>query len=410
MILFFTSFSLSSVPISRISAFTQFGNMTVSSSMKLSNQFSSHPVFIFGNTLSSNSFSLSSTVFAKFSAPILHSIGNTQLNIRNVTFKNSIRPIYINSAYIHHGTDFKTHEMYTTPSVFVDCSFNKLSYGTEGDGFGGAVQIYRSIASFQNCIFINNLASTGGACSFNNSEITLEGCSFASNTANLDGGAIYSYKSKIKMEQVNFVKNSAGVHAGAIKVQKSNITGNKVILHRNKDAFKTSGVESSESTIRFINSQFSKNNCEHKKNGIIFHISSTYLTLEKCKFQTLNRNEDDKKLPINADANSVVTILGSCFDMPKTDLALTIEGDFKDNDETQYDTDCKCQPIDAIRPYDVTEFNIQISSSKITKQFIFSACSIFFAVDLIYIYLFCHGAVVSFSPNIEPGSPDIDSE
>lgn len=101
-------------------------------------------------------------------------------------------------------------------SQFDYCRFENASKLDEDSGFGGAIySMSYDDLSFNNCFFINNHASRGGAVYFGDSDISFDYCNFTRNGAFNNGGAIAGHSSSPQIENCFFTYNNAG-WAGAL--------------------------------------------------------------------------------------------------------------------------------------------------------------------------------------------------
>lgn len=95
---------------------------------------------------------------------------------------------------------------------------------------GGAITVNRAPANIENSIFQNNSAGNGGAIAGYGSELTISGCTFDSNIAVQNGGALYNDNEVVDNElsssisTCTFTKNTSATQGGAISINR--IPGN----------------------------------------------------------------------------------------------------------------------------------------------------------------------------------------
>jgi predicted outer membrane repeat protein len=160
---------------------------------------------------------------------------------------------------------FDANSSYSSSS-FTNCSFS----GNSAEQNGGAVYSYSSPSSFTNCSFSGNSAGgSGGAAyfgSYSNSSFT--NCSFSGNSAEQNGGAVDFYSSHSNSSFINcsFSGNSAEQNGGA--------------------------VYSSSYSSSFTNCSFYRNTSGMAQGGAIFQNAGG--TIRNCIFyQNIGRNVEN---------------------------------------------------------------------------------------------------------------------
>jgi hypothetical protein len=108
-------------------------------------------------------------------------------------------------------------------TVFLNC---ESTSGSGEDEKGGALRLYFSGATCQNCSFLNCRSNQGGGAighlSSSSSNVVsdpvleLDGCVFSSNYASTRGGAIEVMRVKVKINSCGFLHNGAGWYGGAL--------------------------------------------------------------------------------------------------------------------------------------------------------------------------------------------------
>ena len=133
------------------------------------------------------------------------------------------RNIYAHSTVID-GNSILTHVFYLRlPGIRFDglTIQNGNAAGAGNDGTGGGVFINRVAAIFENCIFQNNVAGSGGAIYGYESDVIIKGCRFDFNLADHGdgrGGAIWLHKESPEIINCSFSSNSANIMGGAIEL------------------------------------------------------------------------------------------------------------------------------------------------------------------------------------------------
>ena len=160
--------------------------------------------------------------------------GNNNARIFNIFKANpNLNNINIINAYWVGSYSSRTNyggAIYCVGDLTVnDCTFTNNG----GCSYGGAINSFNGVLTVENCNFINNYASYGGAiyCDDTNYdfEYHIKNSNFIGNTARYGGGAIYSegnvHSQGNIIESVNFINNTAE-SGGAIELYK---TANTVV-------------------------------------------------------------------------------------------------------------------------------------------------------------------------------------
>ncbi|WP_405269939.1 lectin like domain-containing protein [Methanobrevibacter sp.] len=114
------------------------------------------------------------------------------------------------------------------PILFKDCIFTNLSCSNNG----GTIHIDLDSAAHNipktmnviNSNFTDCRAKFGGAISILGGTLNVLECNFMNNTANFEGGAIYSSWTNLNISKSNFTNNTAAENAGAIYFDKHKLT------------------------------------------------------------------------------------------------------------------------------------------------------------------------------------------
>lgn len=100
-------------------------------------------------------------------------------------------------------------------------------------GSGAGIDIWNSFVDLRRIRFIENRGRISGGCSFYDSTVTLEGCSFESNEGSQRGGGIYSFQSQISIDACRFEGNAAE-SGGAIYLLESNVLATNLSFTKNQ--------------------------------------------------------------------------------------------------------------------------------------------------------------------------------
>ena len=98
-------------------------------------------------------------------------------------------------------------------SILAGCVFesNRAEYNDEGDGSGGGIQAseYESTLTLSDCVFVGNTARFGAGLRNAGPRLSIQGCVFQSNIAELHSGgmAFYSWEDGVKMTDTIFCGN-----------------------------------------------------------------------------------------------------------------------------------------------------------------------------------------------------------
>ena len=130
-----------------------------------------------------------------------------QINIKNdITMTDTLSITKTTTIYgENHALDGNSHRIFTVNSG-VTVTFNDVVFknGYDSSRAGAVYLSAGSSATFINCSFINNKASSGGAVASMDADATFKKCTFDGNTANVAGGGIYILKSLTTEATFNF--------------------------------------------------------------------------------------------------------------------------------------------------------------------------------------------------------------
>jgi hypothetical protein len=188
---------------------------------------------------------------------------------------------------------------------------------------GGAVVNHSSAAAFTDCMFdSNNTENNAGGAMFNYSdlaEVTVEGCSFYSNQAATNGGAVASIGAdSVVITGSTFGFNSAGEIGGAIYNYDSNASFSSSLFDGNSaeqcGALHTSGVD-----LTVANNVFTANHAEGGIGGAICNgdelVYSTELEVINCTFYNNSTGEavDGMGVSIASTVENATTAINCIF-------------------------------------------------------------------------------------------------
>jgi parallel beta-helix repeat protein/predicted outer membrane repeat protein len=239
---------------------------------------------------------------------LLNEYGSPQ--IINCKFTQNSAQYYGGGIYNYYGN-----------TTIENCTFTQNLSGTEGGGIynyqsnlnlnnctfednsshrGGGIHSGHGRLSLTNCTFSENLAQTGaGINSYAAMEAStgetdedsqrtpvLVNCTFTSNSAEENGGGLYSSDSKPSLNNCTFSENSAGYGGGGICFNNSdpNLTG--CLLNKNS-AFYGGGMYNDSSRLILIYCTLT-GNLGYDYGGGIYNIASSDLSLDNCLI-TANR-------------------------------------------------------------------------------------------------------------------------
>lgn len=102
----------------------------------------------------------------------------------------------------------------------------KRSHFVSNDGtYGGGLFALGGLASVENSTFISNSGEFGGGCAFIDvSHVTLVGCTFVDNSATSYGGGVFVDVGSISMKNCMFARNKASSCGGGLYVDTSAIS------------------------------------------------------------------------------------------------------------------------------------------------------------------------------------------
>lgn len=108
-----------------------------------------------------------------------------------------------------------------TNSVFRFAIFENIKVAENENSEFGAIEVDRSVVTFNRCIFRNNYSIQGGGLSLINSTANIYNNIFLNNKAVAFGGAILSYNSDTKIINNTFFRNYSFNHGGGLVLYNS---------------------------------------------------------------------------------------------------------------------------------------------------------------------------------------------
>ena len=198
--------------------------------------------------------------FAKITAGAIGVYGNNTQVIGCNFVSNRVKPSTDREAYggaIQIGRDG-----YNLKDSVLDCNFinnHALTYASVAS-HGGAGCV-RDGVIYQNCKFINNSASQGGALTYHASG-SIKDCIFINNSASLYGGALSTgyvdMDMDLKVINCNFDGNRAP-YGGAIQLKGKNIEIKESEFNKNIASINGGAVNIVAKTVTINNDEFNKN-------------------------------------------------------------------------------------------------------------------------------------------------------
>ena len=142
----------------------------------------------------------------------------------------------------------------STP-IFLNCTFTANSAEDEG----GAIYSFENNPYLTNCTFIENSAGYGGGICFNNSDPNLTGCSFSENSARY-GGGMYNDSSYLTLTYCTLIANSGYDYGGGMyNTNSSNLSLNNCIVVANRANSYGGGMSNNHSNLTLTNCTFTGN-------------------------------------------------------------------------------------------------------------------------------------------------------
>jgi len=145
-------------------------------------------------------------------------------------------------------------------SIFVNCTFTANS----AEDNGGAIYSFENNPSLTNCTIIENSAGYGGGgICFRNSEPNLIGCSINGNSARY-GGGMYNDSSNLKLTNCKFIANAGLDYGGGMyNISSSNLSLNNCIIVANRANYYGGGMSNNNIDLSFTNCTLSGNSARN---------------------------------------------------------------------------------------------------------------------------------------------------
>jgi hypothetical protein len=170
--------------------------------------------------------------FGTKGAAISHSSGDS-ITINKCLFENNV-------AYLSAGGIFGSEDSGTAGAIYIEsvqCTINNCIFDSNKSNDGGAIYLVDAQANITDCSFNKNDANEGGAIGCEGGATTITNSSFAKNDAD-SGGAIYSFDNNtFQVDYSTFVQNTADLEGGMLYSENSFANINNSIIWDNSSAF-----------------------------------------------------------------------------------------------------------------------------------------------------------------------------
>ena len=174
---------------------------------------------------------------------------------------------------------------------------------------GGVLFSYKRTITINTSMFQNNTAGNGGVLLSYNSSITINASVFQNNTAD-KGGVLWSHYSTVTINASIIQNNIAGIAGGALMSFNSTITINASTFQNNTASEYEGGVLLSYSNTITINASMFQNNTSAGKGGVL----ASYYSIIIIDTSIFQNNTADQGGALSPYHNSKVTIEASEFD------------------------------------------------------------------------------------------------
>ena len=208
---------------------------------------------LLGGAVTLSNYSLSSLLITGNSHKI------TSTGSRDITLNGSMT-FEINGLTIEGNNSLGGIELgaSTGSATFTNVTFQNIK---DSSVDGGAVKISGgSGITFTGCIFSGCEGNNGGAIYTSNGTITVDGCTFNTNTATVDGGAMCIAGGTLTFSNANiFTSNTAATNGGAVAVKSGSITLSQGTFTTNNAASggalysSTTGTLTVDADVKFTN-------------------------------------------------------------------------------------------------------------------------------------------------------------
>ena len=257
---------------------------------------------IFSHISKLGMFSLSSSIIASFNK--INAINNklNGLNYGSV-YLLSTKGIFQNCTF-HNNTVNGQHGtggamcIFSSNITVQQCLFKENTVTVAG----GVITMVEARGSFVNCTFERNAAESrlqrngyaGAVCAITNSYLTVHHCLFKENTASFHGGATHIQESQSLFESCIFETNKVNsqhqnANGGAITAHGpgTNISIKQCLFKQNTATYSGGAITMRETRGSFVNSTFERNSAESRSQrndygGSVCAITNTHLTVHHC--------------------------------------------------------------------------------------------------------------------------------
>lgn len=370
----------------RINAFINYGDIAISG-ISYSNQCMQHPMIHL-----KKSFRIKNSNFYKVASNIVYGTGEyiQKFSFTNCAFADSIQVIHLSRlSKIISNEDFRIRlDINASLSNFEKCTFMSISSTDQNDNTnGGSIYCYKYGTSFQNCLFVENVAKNGGCGYFVDSDVVFTKSNFSMNKAVQSGGALYLAESKFLITDCFFVDNQAEVNAGVAYIDGSrNSTFEESTFCRNRAAFYSAGIEAKDSHVKFSSCKFIGHRVDTSNRPTSTSISlvSSHTVLYSCSFESVGKS---KKNHLASDSLSTYQIKACCFDSLEDTADSLVEGEINNQGGNVFGGSCNCLDIPVQHPYEVDNIQIVIGNKSLSRSFTATALSFIIASSLIGFYM-----------------------
>jgi len=160
--------------------------------------------------------------------------------------------------------------LYSSRSKIIDCNFS-ANIGTSFSTQGGGVFCNQGNVVFENCVFFNNSADSGGALRFHLGSHQLFNCTITNNTSRNSGGGLHTRHGRHIIKQCYFKNNQSTVSSGGAIYCDSGIAIVNCIITENSCKNNGGGIKFDWSSIPvLVNCEITKNHAGREGGGVYF--------------------------------------------------------------------------------------------------------------------------------------------
>ena len=315
----FLLISISSVPLSRISAIIAQTNSTLKGSSLITGEFNRSPLL--SNVIRSDAGSLHLTRFNffKMSAPVFSATTNMELTISKTTFKNSLSPIRVSGVDRAKLKPFTQRKARSNMQLTLrDVLFDFCNSPTEE---GGSLFCDNCQVSISDVEFVSSVASIGGGLFAKSSRLSMQSVSFFKCSARKEGGGFYARGCTLLMSKCYVVANKADGKYGGFYQSGGSVRLYENYIYENYAKLGYGGASFEQSTGELNQNKFVDNRSPLELGGTALYVISTtdFFMVEYCTFG------GTQKYYIKYASNTGVKISESCFELSQ-ELCYSVEG------------------------------------------------------------------------------------